>query len=356
MPVLGMRSKSRAANTIIENSRITDGPNGTASYSIDLPNGGNARNDNDVIEQGPNTDNPIIVAYGEEGSVYASSSLAITGNQIFNDLSSPSARGLNNATAVTAQITGNQFFGLTSGQIATGPNFQSNNTFLTIEPALDTSHPWAGSSPINPPPNNPAPDNPAPDSPTHTLPPVATTGDMILSHPSDGHYEIYNMGNNSILAADLLGQVGTDYHFGGLGNFAGPTTTGIILRSSITGNFQAYDISDNSVVLATSLGAVGSNLQLAGFGRFNGPGATTDMMLRDGNTGTFELYDINNNIITGATAIGAVGLDWQVQGFGDFNGDGTDDMMLRNKSTGTFETYDIKGGSTRLVSCDGGCR
>ena len=56
------------------------------------------------------------------------------------------------------------------------------------------------------------------------------------------------------------------------------------------------------------------------------------------------------------TAIGAVGLDWQVQGFGDFNGDGTDDMMLRNKSTGTFETYDIKGGSTRLVSCDGGCR
>jgi hypothetical protein len=41
-------------------------------------------------------------------------------------------------------------------------------------------------------------------------PPAGTTADMILSHGVDGHYEIYDIGNNSILAAYDLGQVGTD--------------------------------------------------------------------------------------------------------------------------------------------------
>ena len=41
------------------------------------------------------------------------------------------------------QITGNQFFGLTSSQIASGSATQSSNVFLTIEPALITTHPWS---------------------------------------------------------------------------------------------------------------------------------------------------------------------------------------------------------------------
>jgi hypothetical protein len=40
--VVGHEVKSRAVNTTITNSRIVDGPTGSASYSIDLPNGGNA--------------------------------------------------------------------------------------------------------------------------------------------------------------------------------------------------------------------------------------------------------------------------------------------------------------------------
>src|SRR6266478_4769554 len=48
-------------------------------------------------------------------------------------------------------------------------------------------------------------------------PPAATTADMILRDGSGGNYEIYDIGNNSILAADSLGQVGTDWKFAGLG-------------------------------------------------------------------------------------------------------------------------------------------
>ena len=65
---VGHEIKSRAEDTVITNSRIFDLLS-TASYSIDLPNGGNATISNDVIEQGPNTQNPNIIAYGEEGSL-----------------------------------------------------------------------------------------------------------------------------------------------------------------------------------------------------------------------------------------------------------------------------------------------
>ena len=54
---VGHEIKSRALSTTITNSRIYDGPTGTASYSIDLPDGGNALIQNNVIEQGPLSQN-----------------------------------------------------------------------------------------------------------------------------------------------------------------------------------------------------------------------------------------------------------------------------------------------------------
>ena len=139
---VGHEIKSRAANNIIENSRIDDGPTGTASYSIDLPNGGNALIQNNVIEQGPQSQNAIIVAMGEEGVTNPTSSLQIIGNTVLNDLSLPVSLAVENATSVPVEISGNQFYGLTAGQIATGPNTQSDNIYLTNEPALDTSAPY----------------------------------------------------------------------------------------------------------------------------------------------------------------------------------------------------------------------
>ena len=49
-------------------------------------------------------------------------------------------------TTATAQITNNEFFGVTSAQIASGPNVQTGNHFLTTEPLLDTTHPWSQSA------------------------------------------------------------------------------------------------------------------------------------------------------------------------------------------------------------------
>ncbi|QIG45442.1 hypothetical protein G5V58_24220 [Nocardioides anomalus] len=64
--VVGHELKSRAARTTIVGNLFDDGT-ATASYSIDLPNGGRSLVAGNVIVQGPASENPALIAYGEEG-------------------------------------------------------------------------------------------------------------------------------------------------------------------------------------------------------------------------------------------------------------------------------------------------
>ena len=134
----GHQIKSRAQSTTITNSRIYDG-SGAGSYSIDLPNGGVGVIRNNVIQQGPNSDNPGIIHYGGESDAYAGSSLLIEDNVVVNDMSSSGARLLYNNTTVTGTIRDNSVYGLTAGQIALGSATVSGTTFLSTHPTLDTS-------------------------------------------------------------------------------------------------------------------------------------------------------------------------------------------------------------------------
>jgi probable HAF family extracellular repeat protein len=180
-------------------------------------------------------------------------------------------------------------------------------------------------------------------------PPVGTTADMILRGANNspavmGQYEIYDIGNNAILAGYQLGRVGTDWSYTGLGTFFGSDITDMLLRNSGTGGFEVYDISNNLITNAAFLGTIGLDWEVQGFGNFSGNPGESDMILRNTSItglGGFEVYDIRNNQITGANFMGRVGLTWSVQGFGDFNGDGTSDMIMRNGLTGQLQVYDI---------------
>jgi hypothetical protein len=176
-------------------------------------------------------------------------------------------------------------------------------------------------------------------------PPAATTADMIMADTS-GDYEIYDLGNNTILAGYGLGETPTSWQVAGLGQFAGTDTSDIMLRSG-AGAFEVEDVSNNNVTATVTIGQVGMEWTVAGFGDFSGNPAETDMLLRNSNNGKFEVYDISNNSITNAAAMGQVGLEWQVAGFGDFSGKAgeTADMLLRNGNTGAFEIYDISNNS-----------
>lgn len=145
---VGHEIKSRAQTTVITNNRIQD-QNGTSSFTVDIPNGGNATITGNVIEQGPNSENSHIMSYGAGGVIYASNSLVIDNNVILNDKVT-SLPFLTNTSGVVPQFSNNDVWGLTLAQL---PASQTNTTFLTVEPPLDTSHPFdAGSTPPPPPP------------------------------------------------------------------------------------------------------------------------------------------------------------------------------------------------------------
>jgi hypothetical protein len=182
-------------------------------------------------------------------------------------------------------------------------------------------------------------DRGAAQPPANSPPPAGTTADMVLRR-GDGTYEIYDLGNNAILAAYALGQVGSDWQFVGRRPFYGSNAGDMLLRSSTTGDFEVYDIANNNITGAALLGTVGLDWQVMGFGNFSSRGET-DMMLRNVNTGGLQVYNINNNQIIGSAFMGAVGLDWQFSGVGNFSGRGESDMLLRNSTTGDLELYDI---------------
>lgn len=134
--VVGHELKSRAFNNDIENNLIMDGTNGTSSYSIDIPNGGNTIIQGNTIEQGPKSQNPMMIAYGEEGKLHPGS-LTVTGNILLNDLSK--GKGIWNHTSTPASITDNETWGLTSSTLLTGPGSLLDNIVLAIEPLLGSS-------------------------------------------------------------------------------------------------------------------------------------------------------------------------------------------------------------------------
>jgi glucose/arabinose dehydrogenase len=171
-------------------------------------------------------------------------------------------------------------------------------------------------------------------------PPAGTTADMMLRRGADGIFEIYNVGNNAIMAAFQLGQVGTEWQVAGLASFFGNDTSDMLLRNVNTGGFELYDVSNNQIINTAFLGAVGMSWQVMGFGNFGSFGET-DMILRDSNTGGLEVYNIKNNQITGANFMGSVGVEWQFSGVGNFSSRGTSDMLLRNANTGALQVYDI---------------
>jgi hypothetical protein len=63
----GHNLKSRAAVTIVTDSRLADEGDGRASYEADFPNGGRVTLAFNIFQKSANAQNDAIVAYGEEG-------------------------------------------------------------------------------------------------------------------------------------------------------------------------------------------------------------------------------------------------------------------------------------------------
>ncbi len=103
--------KSRARNTSVRDSRIEDGPRGTSSYLIDIPNGGNVTIQGNTMEKGAHTSNPAAaISIGVEGVTNPTDTLIVRDNVFRSDVSRRTIF-VRNSTGVAAVLSGNTITG-----------------------------------------------------------------------------------------------------------------------------------------------------------------------------------------------------------------------------------------------------
>ena len=164
----GHEIKSRAENNTITNNRIEDNGS-TASYEIDLPNGGNATISGNTIQKSVNSGNHVTIAYGEEyvpnstvpeQKLNAGTTVSVSNNTFVSDQSG--AYVIWDTTNAPVTASGNTTYN--DNQIDKASNVSSSGfTATNARPTIDTS------SPIN---QSPGATTPTP-APTPT--PVADT-------------------------------------------------------------------------------------------------------------------------------------------------------------------------------------
>lgn len=76
--------KSRARETRLSYNLIDDGPNGQASYEVDLPDGGQAWLIGNVFGQSADGRNPVVVAFGAENRSWDKNALYLSHNTFIN--------------------------------------------------------------------------------------------------------------------------------------------------------------------------------------------------------------------------------------------------------------------------------
>ncbi|MDB5367460.1 MAG: putative pectin lyase [Rhodospirillales bacterium] len=106
----GHHVKSRAAATRISNSEFDDGPGGTASYAVDLPNGGDATITNSHFRKAATASNRAIVHAGGEGTLQPNSVLRLTANRF--ESGRANATALDAIQPVRVEASGNRFSGV----------------------------------------------------------------------------------------------------------------------------------------------------------------------------------------------------------------------------------------------------
>jgi len=107
---LGHCIKSRARRTEIVDDQIMDGAGGSASYLVDIPNGGTLIMTGNTLEKGSRSENHLVaISIGEEGDLQPSAEIRIRDN-VFTDDGPPSVF-VRNSTPAFAQLAGNSIKG-----------------------------------------------------------------------------------------------------------------------------------------------------------------------------------------------------------------------------------------------------
>jgi hypothetical protein len=116
---IGHNLKSRARETVIENSYFMDGPEGTSSYLAEFPNGGAVYLRGNLFQKGPNADNSIAISHGAEGLKWSVNTLDLVHNTVVMTRSG-GAFLATPAETQSVRLTANLFAGTGTPALITG--------------------------------------------------------------------------------------------------------------------------------------------------------------------------------------------------------------------------------------------
>jgi hypothetical protein len=179
---------------------------------------------------------------------------------------------------------------------------------------------------------------------------ASAASDFILRGPL-GQLELYQIQNNQIAGASAMGAVGTDWQIVSVGDYFQSSTDAFVMRNVTSGAMELYHVEGGQLAGASALGAVGTDQQVVGQGNFFNNG-TEDLLMEQQGTGALTLYQVKSGQLVGASALGAVGGDEHVVGVGDFNGDGVSDILMQ-QDNGTLRFYEMQNGQVANVSSIG---
>lgn len=134
---VGHTLKSRARESFVLYNRIVNGPDGTASYEIDLPNGGAAYVIGNVVQQGPQAENGTLLSYGGEGLGRGPNALFLINNTFVNDRPGGGRFLFVAPGTPEVMILNNVFAG--RGTVLVGPGDIARNILTTAPGFVDRS-------------------------------------------------------------------------------------------------------------------------------------------------------------------------------------------------------------------------
>jgi MYXO-CTERM domain-containing protein len=141
--VVGHLLKTRAAENHILYNRLTGESGGTESYEIDCPNGGLTYVIGNLVEQGTTSENPVLLAYLEEGvhALNPSDALFVVNNSFVNHLGRGTFVSVGAAATTPALLINNVFFGggsaCTQASAITSHNYEGKASCFIADSTFD---------------------------------------------------------------------------------------------------------------------------------------------------------------------------------------------------------------------------
>jgi VCBS repeat-containing protein len=175
----------------------------------------------------------------------------------------------------------------------------------------------------------------------------------------DTDFLLRNSINGALLLGDVhngsttytaIGGLGSEWNFIGDGYFLNNGNADFLLWNSNNGAIVAGDVV-NGAAQYVQIGGVGSEWQFLGTGDFIGDGHN-DFLMRSSNTGALAIGEVINSTVT-YSAIGGVGSEWQFEGVGNFLGNSRTDFLMRNSNTGALVVGDDNGGIAAYTQIGG---